>query len=366
MSHRSTVPLSLFLVLVPAACGDDSSGLEPGAATGGDTDMTDGGAETDDVSQPGTSDNPEDTGADDGTGPNVDTGDPAGTCGDGVVDPGEECDDGNADDDDECSTSCTLNEDTFFHTCGEGGVTGRWTTYEVAYPPGTTTYDGVEVTSGQYDVLAPPPGDTPLPLVISLHGDEGNPGAVSGQWGNYWDSDPSFILVTPREPHQQVDGGQSDNGWDNYQPQTDAYLRNILDDVGSRYDIDIERTYGTGVSAGAWIGGRIFYRFQEVFAAVQLSCGSASSPDYIEPSTEACRLPTRFEIAADDFLYDSAQSNSEALMGFGNEVDFSTTACSGHCCGGSYEYAELAYGFFEERVLCGGGVGRGCGSFNLD
>jgi len=356
--------VALFAVLlVPTACGDDS-GSEPQTGTEG---MTSEGSATDDPTSGGPSgntDEPDETGE---TGQPDETGEPSETCGDGMLDPGEECDDGNDDDTDACTNACTLGEgDAFFHTCGAGGATGDWTTFEVPYPPGTTLADGTPVDSAIYDVLAPPPGDTPLPLVVVLHGDEGSPNIVKNQWEGLWQSEQSFVLVAPHEPHQQVDGGNGDNGWDNYQPETDQFLRTMLDDVGPRYDIDIERVYGTGVSAGAWIGGRLFYRFQNVFAAVQLSCGSAGSPDYIEPTDPSCRLPTRFEIAADDFLYSSAESNAEALMGYGNEVEFSTTACSGHCCGGAFEYADLALDFFEARALCGGGIGGGCGGFATD
>lgn len=172
----------------------------------------------------------------------------------------------------------------------------------------------------------------------------------------------AFILVTPQEPHQEVDGGQADNGWDNYPNQTRTFLYAILDDVGARYDVDIDRVYATGASAGSWVGGQIFFTMQDTWAAVQFSCGGASGVGYQEPSDAVCLTPARFEIAPSDFLYGAAQTTATFVADRGHEVEFHDTKCEGHCCGQREDYGDAAWAFFEARTHCGAVSRSGCGA----
>lgn len=247
-----------------------------------------------------------------------------------------------------------------FHTCGSGGATGAWTIFEVPYPAGTTLADGTEVTTARYEVWAPTDADGPLPLIVALHGDEGNPGATKSNWTHLLENG-DFILVTPQEPHQEVDGSGSDNGWDNHSSETRAFLHAMFDDVGTRYDIDIDRVYATGASAGSWVGGRIFFTMQDIWAAVQFNCGGASAVGYTEPTDPACVTPARFEISPSDFLYSAAQTTAMFVEDRGHEVEFNDTACRGHCCGQREDYGDAAWGFFEPRVHCAALSRGGCG-----
>lgn len=247
-----------------------------------------------------------------------------------------------------------------FHTCGSGGATGAWTVFEVPYPAGTTLADGSEVTTARYEVWAPTDAEGPLPLIVALHGDEGTLGATKSNWTHRLE-DGDFILVTPQEPHQEVDGSGSDNGWDNHSNQTRAFLHAMFDDVGTRYDIDIDRVYATGASAGSWVGGQIFFTMQDIWAAVQFNCGGASGVGYTEPTDPACVTPARFEISPSDFLYSAAQTTAMFVEDRGHEVEFNDTACRGHCCGQREDYGDAAWEFFEPRVHCAALSRGGCG-----
>lgn len=238
-------------------------------------------------------------------------------------------------------------------TCGSGGDTGQWTRYDVQL--------------SWYEVLAPAQADAPLPLVIALHGDEGEPSAVQWHWETTWMAEPSFIVATP-QLHHQAGGPTSDNGWDDNPDDGVALILQVLADLETRYDIDINRTYITGVSAGSWFLGQRGFSLQDMFAATQLSCGASPLAwGLYDLPNDACKIPTRLETSADDFLYAQAETLRDELLALGHEVEFSATACSGHCCGGPYEYAELAWAFFQLHERCGGLVlgdpGGSCGSF---
>ena len=107
---------------------------------------------------------------------------------------------------------------------------------------------------------------------------------------------------------------------------------------------------------------------QDLFAATQLSCGASPLAwgIYDLPS-DACKLPARLETSADDFLYPQAETLRDELLGLGHIVEFSATPCSGHCCGGPYEYGDLAWAFFQQHQRCGGTIlgepGGSCASF---
>jgi len=331
--------------------------LVTGAGCAGDGSA---GGSSDNGASEGTLDSPtEQTGAATSAGPTTGvTASGTGPVGTATTDSGaDSTDDGGAD-----ATTDTGDPPPaeFFHTCGEGGPTGDWAIHEVGYPAGTTTADGTPVTTARYEVWAPPPGETPYPLIVALHGDNGHPGRTKSDWSHLLDAH-EFILVTPQEPHQEVDGGLAGNGWDNYPNQTREFLYNVLDDVGARYDVDIDRVYATGASAGSWVGGQIFFTMQQTFAAVQLSCGGATGVGYTKPPEPACKTPARFEIAPSDFLYNAAQTTAQFLTKRDHEVEFHDTRCEGHCCGQKEDYGDAAWGFFAPRTYCGQLSEPGCG-----
>jgi hypothetical protein len=222
-------------------------------------------------------------------------------------------------------------------TCGEGGETGEWAR--------------INIGNSFYEVLAPEGSTSPLPLVVALHGDEGSSFAVKYHWETAWQEHQDFVVVLPQSPSQLVDPNE---GWDNQPDVSAMFLWGVLEDVAARYDVDISRMYLTGLSAGGWFIGQRGFAFQHVFAAVQLSCGSSPVPyEYELPANARCKTAARFAVSEDDFLYDESLSMRDALVERGHEVEFVTTSCSGHCCGGPTPYARDAYDWFIQHSLCG-------------
>lgn len=222
-------------------------------------------------------------------------------------------------------------------TCGEGGITGEWAR--------------VDIGDSFYEVLAPDGGTSPLPLVVALHGDEGSSFAVKYHWETAWQERRDFVVVLPQNPSQLVDPNE---GWDNQPDDNAMFIWDVMENVAARYDVDITRMYLTGISAGGWFIGQRGFTFQHVFAAVQLSCGSSPVPyGYELPGNANCKTAARFAVSEDDFLYDESLSMRDALVERGHEVEFVTTSCSGHCCGGPTPYARDAYDWFIQHSLCG-------------
>jgi predicted esterase len=228
-----------------------------------------------------------------------------------------------------------------FATCGNGGPVGE--------------HQLVTLASGEYYVWAPAPAAEPHPLVVALHGDEGHPDkAVSFIWGGVWKAHKDFILVAPRCPSAQGSWWQGDTA--GYATFVDA----VLEDVAQSHNVDIARAYAVGYSGGScWLSGYAF-QFQDVFAAVQWTCGGCN-PKVLAPPKPECKIDGRFHIAADDFLLQGAQATSKAMQDKGHEVEFVTASCSGHCCMNSPADAEAALAWFLARTKCDTTNGEGCG-----
>jgi poly(3-hydroxybutyrate) depolymerase len=230
-----------------------------------------------------------------------------------------------------------------FATCGEAGPTGE--------------HNQVTLASGEYYVWAPnPPNDpaSPYPLVVALHGDEGHPDqAVSYIWGAVWNAHQDFVLVAPVCPSAQGSWWQGDTS--GYA----VFLHQVIDDVASKYNIDIARSFATGYSGGScWLSAYAF-EFQDVFAGIQWTCGGCN-PNVTAPPAPNCKVDGRFHIAADDFLLDGAQATADAMTANGHAVDFVIADCSGHCCMNSPSDAEDALAWFLGRTKCDSTAGSGC------
>jgi len=108
------------------------------------------------------------------------------------------------------------------------------------------------------------------PLILFLHGvgergdnlnnvkKHGPPKMVEKQ------KDFPFVVVSPQCP---------EDGW---WPEKTEVLINLLDDIVSRYDVDTERIYLTGLSMGGYGTWSLASAYPERFAAVAPICGGGS------------------------------------------------------------------------------------------
>ncbi|MBV9808747.1 MAG: hypothetical protein JO286_16300 [Solirubrobacterales bacterium] len=153
-------------------------------------------------------------------------------------------------------------------------------------------------------VLSVPPGYNPArpaPLLIALHGDEGNPGYISSVWDPVADQLGALVL-SPECPKVLGCPG-SWWGWLESGTYDDAWLGDQVDQVEAHYHVDRTREYLTGWSGGADFLGWFALAHADRFAAAAFVVGGV-------PYYQTCPvnpLPAYFLMGSKDFRYASGQ-----------------------------------------------------------
>ncbi len=141
----------------------------------------------------------------------------------------------------------------------------------------------------------------PAPLLVALHGDEGNPGYISSVWdpvGNRFHA----IVLSPECPRALGCPG-SWWGWLQSGRYDDAWLGHQIARVAARYRIDRSREYLTGWSGGADFLGWYALAHAKQFAAAAFVVGGVP----YDQQCPARRLPAYFLMGSEDFRYASGQ-----------------------------------------------------------
>ncbi len=187
-------------------------------------------------------------------------------------------------------------------SCGQGGERG---TFQADWDP------------SEYHLYVPDSYDpaVPMPLLVTLHGDEGDPeSGILWAWEPYWSERMDFIWVAPRAPY----GGGS---WYQAIEEHDQWLTSLVDDIAARYNVDLERMYLTGWSGGSSFLGTYALVHQDRFAAVTYSIGGYYG-GFDEIPAGCPGIPARFVSGTQDFLRDMAMDLADTLRGSGHEVDW--------------------------------------------
>jgi len=123
---------------------------------------------------------------------------------------------------------------------------------------------------------------TPVPLVLALHGCLEAPGDFEA--GTRWFEDAEangYVVVMPAHPS---DAGTDPNGcfeyWNNHDRGRGepAALVNLVKDVETKYPIDPNRVYVTGLSGGGAMAVALAADYPDVFAAVGVHSGVEYQP----------------------------------------------------------------------------------------
>jgi len=221
-------------------------------------------------------------------------------------------------------------------TCGSGGPQGKEI---VKVSVDKSFYAKKDRKPGTYFyMIGAPPTDEPLPLLIAFHGDEGTTRGVQSLWETFWKREQSFILVIPQSPGTATT-------WTYQFTIKGKYIRKIIEDVGSKHNVDVSRIYATGYSGGTEFLGTVSKRMQDIFAAINFSCGGGGWFQINDaPPRPECVFDARIWIAdKGDFLGQPnprrtpslpSSENLKNWLEAGNiSVDYERhSVCEGHCC----------------------------------
>jgi poly(3-hydroxybutyrate) depolymerase len=153
-------------------------------------------------------------------------------------------------------------------------------------------------------------GTKRLPLLVALHGDEGDPGLTASVWGPVADA-LHVVLFAPHCPQSEGclfpnGAGTTSSWWGWLQAGSgydDLWIGRQTSIVEQRFRIDRAREYLAGWSGGADYLGWYALRHAGRFAGAAFVAGGV-------PYTGSCpsrRLPTFFLMGANDFRYASGQ-----------------------------------------------------------
>ena len=134
-------------------------------------------------------------------------------------------------------------------SCGTGGKTGRQVQ--------------ISFQDSLYYITTPRSysKDKAWPLVIGLHGDEGDPAkSVNYSWRSV--ANNQFIFVAPKAKNQS-------GSWYEDRKGNSQWLDAMLAEVQAKYNIDRDRIYIWGLSGGAVMISSYAMERQKTFAAVQ-------------------------------------------------------------------------------------------------
>lgn len=139
-----------------------------------------------------------------------------------------------------------------------------------------------------------------MPLLLALHGDEGEIDSIVIAWNEWvWSKKQSFILVAPRAPFPAGTNPPYDysHNWWKAQNENATWLDGFIKKILAEYNVDKDRFYVTGWSGGSCFLSNYGLQNQGLFAAMQLNtCGCNDLSD--NPPSPSCRIPVRFTIGS--------------------------------------------------------------------
>lgn len=153
-----------------------------------------------------------------------------------------------------------------------------------AEPPGSFTrvafaHPGLRHHPHHYHLYVPPgaTADTPMPLVLMLHGCTQNPvDFATGTGMNDAAAPANALVLYPEQPHSANPNGcwnwfrPGDQHRDGGEP---ALLVAMVRDVMARHPVDAQRVYVAGLSAGGAMAALLGREYPDVFAAVGVHSG---------------------------------------------------------------------------------------------
>ena len=187
-----------------------------------------------------------------------------------------------------------------------------------------------------YQTYAPPQtSDTPRPAILLLHGAKRGGASLVEQWKSTADKH-NIILIGPKSLN---------DGWQLTHDGT-PFLKAVIDDAKTRYNIDSKRLYMFGHSSGANFSLYISIAHSLDFAANALHAGKLYQPEHKALIPQAKRkIPIGFFIGTNDALFPLDQVKNSAKAFADQQHDTSLYILDGH----NHWYYDIAP-FINEKV----------------
>lgn len=126
--------------------------------------------------------------------------------------------------------------------------------------------------------------DQPTPLVIALHASGGSAGSMAQITGfNDMAERDNVLVLYPEGPYGYWDYGAGTPNWENVPNLLDdpAYIRDLLENIESEYNIDPTRIYAAGFSNGSRMAFRVACDLPDKIAAI--AAVAATLSDEVTP-----------------------------------------------------------------------------------
>jgi poly(3-hydroxybutyrate) depolymerase len=141
------------------------------------------------------------------------------------------------------------------------------------------------------------PKDTPVPLLLTLHGSGRNGRSLVDPWRTLAEKE-HFIVAGPDSINSAVWAAPIDGP---------ALLRDVVEEVKKRAAVDSRRIYLFGHSAGATFGLQLAMIQSEYFAAVAIHAGALVPQDYSLLDFPTRKVPVALFVGTEDPGYPLAQ-----------------------------------------------------------
>ena len=183
------------------------------------------------------------------------------------------------------------------------------------------------ITSGgkarAYYLYAPPTVKAPAPLIIMLHGSNRTGVTLVEKWKDFAKKE-GIIIAGPDATDLR--------GWSWPQDGPD-FLRDLVEELKSKYPVNPRRVYLFGHSAGAIFALQMSLMESQYFAATAIHAGALPQDSMDLPDLAKRKIPISIQVGDSDefFPVKIVRATSEALKAKGFTVDLIEIPNHDHC-----------------------------------
>ena len=173
-----------------------------------------------------------------------------------------------------------------------------------------------------YYLYVPPTAKEPAPLIVMLHGSNRTGVTLVEKWKDYAKKE-GIIIAGPDASNLR--------GWGSPQDGPD-YLRDLVEELKSKYPINRRRVYLFGHSAGASFALHMSLMESQYFAATAIHAGALSKQDMNLIELAKRKIPISIQVGDSDqfFPLEAVRATRDALKEAGFPVELIEIANHDH------------------------------------